>query len=154
MSNRNFSHTSNFVFGTNLFGEATTYALQSVNLPGMSFSHIQVNKRSVMGNIQGDTPTFNQLSLEFIVDEKLELWIEIVQNFKKMREQQRGIGEKITEYAWLEIHDDDSNRILKLNFTGALFESVDDLLFNTTGEDEVMTLTASMMYDYYEIETP
>ena len=149
---RNFSHTSNFIFGTNLFGEEATYLLQSVNLPGMSMSHVQVNHRSIMGNIQGDTTTFNDLSLEFIVDEELVLWKQIANHFKKMREQDKGTGDLINEYAWLEIHDDNSRKVLKLDFHGALFESFDDLIFNTTSDDDVLTLSGSMKYDYYTID--
>ena len=36
---RNFTHTSNFIFQTNLFTEEETgYSIQEVSVPGLSFS--------------------------------------------------------------------------------------------------------------------
>ena len=80
-ANRNFTHNSNFFFQTNLFTEEeTSYAVQECNLPGMNFSHVQVGKSSVFGNLEGDTITYNDLILSLIIDEKLVVWKEIINN--------------------------------------------------------------------------
>jgi len=152
MNNRNFTHNSNFIFQTNLFNkEETIYSIQECNLPGISFSHIQINKSSVTGNFQGDTATYNDLSLTLIVDEKLTIWKDIVKTLQKMRDPYPSEAEEIVEYSYLEIHDDNSNLVVKLEFVDCLIESIGDLIYNTTEEDEIMTCEVSIKYDYYNI---
>jgi len=148
---RNFSHTSNFFFSTTLFGEQTTYRLQSVNLPGLSFSHIQTSKSSVLGNLEGDTIIYSPLSMNFIIDENLDTWRELVSTAQKMRNPVDSTGELIEKYAILEIHDDNSNKILTLDFKGVMLESIGDLEFNTTSEDDILTLDVNVVYDYYVV---
>jgi len=148
---RNFSHTSNFIFTTTLFGEETTYALQSVNLPGISFSHITTSKSAVMFNLEGDTPTYSPLSAAFIVDENLETWRELTAIAQKMRNPETSEGALIEKMAHLEIHDDNSNLVIKLEFHGIMLESIGDLAFGTTSEDEILSLDIGMVYDYYTV---
>jgi hypothetical protein len=112
MSHRNFSHTSNFLFGTTLFDD---------------------------------------LNLDIIIDEELKTWKEIVNNMFKMREQYSGTGELVEGDSWLEIQDDNTHRILKLEFKDCMIESIGDLEYNSTSEDEIMTLPVTIKYDYYEI---
>ena len=152
MSVRNFSHNSNFFFQTNLFSEEeTSYAIQEVNLPGVSFSHIQASARSVMGNFQGDTLTFNDLTLNLIIDEDLVVWKEIMNKMLTMRNPENELGELVEKYSYLEIHDDNSNQILKLEFKDCMIESIDDLAYNTTSEDEIITCSITIKYDYFVI---
>jgi len=149
---RNFAHTSNFAFGTNLFGESTVYSVQECNLPGISFNHIEVAKRAVFGNIQGDTLTYNNLYINIILDEDLKNWIEIVSSLQKMRDPTTTNGISISEDSWLEIHDDNSNRVLKLSFKNCILETIEDVAFSTTSEDEILTVGINIKYDYYTIE--
>ena len=152
MSIRNFTHNSNFIFTTNLFNdEQTSYGIQEVNLPGISFSHIQVQRHSVLGNIQGDTITYNDLSLNIIVDEELNTWKEIVNKMQEMRNPEISTAEKKEEMGYLEIQDDNTNKVLKLEFYGMIVESIDDLAYSTNGEDEIITMGVTIKYDYYQI---
>lgn len=152
MNNRNFTHTSNFIFGTNLFSEDVTYYAQTINVPGISFGHIESSTRSVKFNLQSDTMEFSPLNITLIVDEQLENWKQIFKTLKRMREQDKGTGEKVEEYLWIEIHDDNSQKILHLDFYGAMLESLGDLTFNTTSEDEIVTTDIVIKYDYYDIK--
>ena len=149
---RNFSHTSNFFFGSNLFGEETLYAIQSCNLPGLSFTHIMTATRGVSAYIQGDTITYTDLNIEIIVDEELKTWKDIVGSMQKMRDPVTSSGELIEKISWLEIHDDNSKLILKLYFQGSKIESIGDLQYLSTGEDEILILPCTIKYDYYTIE--
>lgn len=153
MSNlRNFTHSSNFFFVTNLFSnEETTYSIQEVNLPGLSFSHIQAANRSALLNLQGDTLTFNDLILNIIIDEKLTVWKEIIGTMLKMRDAYSTKGENIEEMSFLEIHDDNSNLVLKLEFSGCMIETIDDLSYSTISEDEIVTCSVTIKYDYFRI---
>jgi hypothetical protein len=152
MSTRNFTHNSNFFFSSNLFSEEeTSYAIQECPLPGLSFSHIQTSARSVLGNLQGDTLTYNDLIINFIIDEELIVWKEIVNKMLLMRNPENNLGEQIEKYSYLEIHDDNSNVVLKLEFVGCMIESIDDLSYNTTSQDEIITCSITIKYDYYNI---
>jgi len=149
---RNFTHTSNFTFQTNLFTEEeTAYSVQEAPLPGLSFSHIQTSRNAVFGNIQGDTITYNDLTLSFIMDEKLTIWKEIVGKMIKMRDPNQVTAEQIEKYGYLEIHDDNSKEVLKLEFVNCMIESIDDLQYSTTSEDEIITCSVTIKYDYYNI---
>jgi len=152
MSNRNFTHNSNFTFQTNLFGDNTTYGIQEVALPGMSFSHIQIGRQSVLGNLQGDTLNYNDLSINIIMDEELKIWKEIVSTLQdKMRSPDQGIGKQVEKIGFLEIQDDNTHKVLKLEFHGMMIESIDDLSYNTNSEDDIITVGVNLKYDYYTI---
>ena len=148
---RNFSHNSNFIFSTNLFGEETTYKLQTINLPGVNFSHTQVSKSAVFGNTQGDTVTYNPLSLSFIVDENLEIYKEFITLVQKMRNPDNTTSEQIEKYGYLEIQDDNTNTILKVELKNIMLESIADLQYSTNTEDEIITLDVSLVYDYFTL---
>jgi len=152
MNLRNFTHGSNFFFGTTLFGEETLYAVQKCNLPGLGFSHINANRQSAQLFIQGDTLTFNDLNIDIIIDEELITWIDIVSTLLDMRNPENGESKQFGDRAWLEIHDDNTNKVLKLDFYGSIIESIGDLDFTTTEEDEVLTVGIVIKYDYYKLE--
>ena len=148
---RNFTHNSNFFFQTNLFGEDFTYNIQECNLPGMNFSHIQTSKSSVFGNIEGDTITYNDLIVNIIIDEELKIWKEIVNVMQTMRNPITSKGELIERYGFLIIQDDNTNEILKLEFSNMMVETIDDLSYNTNSEDDIITCSVTIKYDTYII---
>ena len=153
MSNtRNFTHNSNFFFGTNLFGDEALFNIQTCNLPGLNFAHIQAGKQSSMLNFQADTLNFNDLTVDIIVDEKLEIWKDIAGSLLKMRDAETGFSEMIEKNSWLEIQDDNAHKVLKLKFSNCLIESIDDLVYNTNADDEIITCSVTIRYDYYEID--
>lgn len=149
---RNFSHTSNYFFGTTLFGEETLYSIQTCNIPGLSFNHIVTSHRSIKVNLTADTLEFGDLSVSIILDEDLEIWKDIVNTMFTIREQDEGIGVVVEKESWLEIHNDDSKTILKLWFHRCMLSSISDLDFNTTSEDEILVLNVVIKYDHYTIE--
>jgi len=152
MSHRNFSHNSNFIFQTNLFENDTFfYYLQECNLPGLSFSHIEMPKNAVLGNIQGDTITYSPLSISIIIDEKLETWKNIINVAQKMRNPVSSTGEPISKWGHLTIQDDNTNQVVKLEFRDMMLESISDLTYSTTSEDEIITCTVDIKYDFYTI---
>ena len=151
-ANRNFTHNSNFFFQTNLFNEEETlYAIQECNLPGMSFSHIQVSKSSVFGNMQGDSITYNDLLLSLIIDEELNVWKEVVNKLQKMRTPEPTTGEEIMKMGYLIIQDDNTNEVLRLEFRDVMVENIDDLSYSSNADDEIITCTITLRYDYYTI---
>jgi len=152
MSTRNFTHNSNFTFTTNLFNdEEISYYIQEVNLPGLSFSHIQLGRQSSLMNVQADTLNYNDLTLNFIMDEDLKVWKDIIKKMQSMREVYEGTAEEIKKFGYLEIHDDNSRKILKLEFIDIMIESIDDMQYSTNTDDDIITCSVNLKYDYYNI---
>ncbi len=151
-ANRNFTHSSNFWFQTNLFeDEEVLYAVQECNLPGLNFSHIQVNKNSVFGNMQGDTISYNDLIISLIIDEDLKVWKDIIKVMQKMREPVESTAKEIMKWGYLIIQDDNTNEVLKLDFRDMIVESIDDLSYTTNSDDDIITCSITLKYDFYTI---
>jgi len=153
MSNKNFTHNSNYYFGTTLFTDNVLYNIQQVNLPGVAFSHIKTSKSSVEGFLTGDTLVFNALNVNIIVDEKLETWQSIMSTIFVMREQDKGLGSDLEGQAWIVLQDDNGHNILKVTYHSARIESIGDLEFNSISEDEIITLDIGLVYDNFTIES-
>jgi len=152
LNKRNFTHNSNFVFASNLFEDKEVeYFLQEVNLPGINFNHITTSVSAVPLVLQGDTPQYNDLMLSFILDEELILWKEIFKKLTLMRNPENSYGDNDEKWGNLIIQDDNSKEILKLEFHNLRIESVGDLEFNSNSEDEELTLSVTVKYDYFII---
>ncbi len=146
---KNFSHSSSVYFVMDIFGREVTYNVQRVNLPGISFSNIELSKTAQRFFKQGDTPTYNTLSVDIILDENLEIWKEIVSTFQKMTLE--GDGDMyLTEFSsFLHIFDEKDKSILKLDFIDCVLQSIGDVEFDTTGEDQELTLTLTIDYAFF-----
>ena len=150
-NSRNLSHSSNFLFSTSIFGTETIYNIQNCNLPGISFSHINVSKSSTKGFVQADTPDYNQLNITIILDENMEIWKSIIKSIQTMREPYESIADDVKSNAWLEIHDDNSSTVVKLEFIDARIESISDVLYTTTDDDEILTVDVTIDYDFFVV---
>ena len=146
---KNFSHSSSVYFVMDIFGREVTYNVQRVNLPGISFSNIELAKTAQRFLKQGDTPTYNTLSVDIILDENLEIWKEIVSTFQKMTIE--GDGDMyLTEFSsFLHIFDEKDKSILKLDFIDCVLQSIGDIEFDTTSDDEELTLTLTIDYAFF-----
>jgi hypothetical protein len=151
MNPRNFSHSSNFFFGSTLFGEETLYRVQSCNLPGISFSHSMISKGAVQGWLQGDTIQYNDITLDIILDEGLKSWRDIVETAIRMRNPESSDGENIERTSWLEIHDDNSKVILKLVLNNSRIDNISDVIFSTITEDDILVMPITVKYDYFTV---
>ena len=146
---KNFSHSSSVYFVMDIFGREVTYNVQRVNLPGISFSNIELVKTAQRFLKQGDTPTYNTLSVDIILDENLEIWKEIVSTFQKMTIE--GDGDMyLTEFSsFLHIFDEKDKSILKLDFIDCVLQSIGDIEFDTTSDDQELTLTLTIDYAFF-----
>jgi len=153
MGNRNFITASNFYFSTDLFGGLVEYNIQAVNLPGLGFNHIKINKNSIKGNIQGDTLEFDMLSVTVILDEDFLVWKKMVNTLLLMREPYHSTSEYITKNATLFIKNHNSKTILKLEFNDVQLERIGEVEFTTTeDEGDIITSTIDLTYDFFTIK--
>ena len=154
MAQRNFTHNSNYFFGSTLFGEDTSYAIQEVNLPGLSINSVDISRRGIMGHMSGDTLTYNDLSISLIMDEKLLIWKELVEALQDKvdpKKAQGDISNNSQKMAWMIIQDDNAKEILKLNFYGVSLGGIEDMQYSSNTEDEIITCPIVVKYDYFTV---
>ena len=152
MANRNFLTSSNFQFITDLFGEEISYNIQSVNLPGVGFNHIEISKGSIKGRIQDDTLNFDMLSITFIIDEDLEIWKQMIKTLFIMRDVTDSTSQCVYKNGILLIKNQNSETKAKLEFKDLQIEKIGEVTFNTTeSEDEFITCTVDLTYDYFTL---
>jgi hypothetical protein len=152
-NNKNFALDTSIYFGTTLFAEDTLYNVQSVNLPGVDFSHPQIASRSgALITGQADNITFNDLQLTLIIDEGFNIWKDIMTNAFKMVKVTQPMFNKNFHDAYVVITDSQGNDILKVWFRNAQITSIGDLSFASSNMNEHLTLDVGLKYDYMEIQ--
>ena len=140
MNTTNLAQTTNFICGSEKLKLFEVY-LQQVNLPGISFGHAETGGRlGAKLHIQADSCTFNTLSLSMIIDEKFKLYKELMETFS------------IQEFDfWIELRNNKGNKLFKIDFVNAKFESIDDVQLDVTNDEVMNTLSCSITYDYFKI---
>ena len=149
---KNFSHSSSVYFTMTVLGREVTYNVQRVNLPGISFNNIELSKTAQRFFKQGDTPQYNSLTLDIILDENLEIWKEIVSIFQTMTKEGDG-DQELTEFtSYLHIYNEKDQSILRLEFIDCVFQNIGDVEFDTSGEDQELILSLTIDYAFFEFE--
>jgi hypothetical protein len=152
-ASKNYALDTSIYFGTTLFSEETLYNVQSVNLPGVDFSHPQIASRSgALITGQADNITFNDLQITLIIDEGFSIWKEVMVNAFKMVKVTQPMFNKNYHDAYVIITDSQGNDILKVWFRNAQITSIGDLPFASSNMNEHLTLDIGLKYDYMEIQ--
>jgi hypothetical protein len=137
-----------------------TYFCQSANIPGISVP--PVIQSNVFSDIKqpGDRVEFEDLTVEFIVNEDLGNWLEI-KNWMTWTAPFDSIDEssarKVTEDvedATLVILNSNLNERFRVNFRGVFPTNLSAIEMSSTVTDmEPLTATVTFSYTDYEIET-
>lgn len=149
MNIKNFTHQSNIFFGSTLFGRDFTAFVQRLNLPGISFSNIELSKTATKFYIQGDTPNYENLTIDLIVDEEFIVWREIMNHFQLMTKVGNGDQTPMVFSSFLHIFNEKDKSILRIDFTDCVLESISSLEFDTTSDDQELTISLSINYAYF-----
>lgn len=151
MNITNLAQTTNFICGSEKLNLCDVF-LQQVNLPGISFGHPETGGRlGAKLHVQADSCTFNTLSLSMIIDEKFKLYKELMETFSKTYNPENGTF-SIQEFDfWIELRNNKGNKLFKIDFVNAKFESIDDVQLDVTNEEVYNTLSCSIVYDYFKI---
>ena len=152
MNTRNFTHQSNVFFGCTLFGRDFTAFVQRVSLPGISFSNIELSKMAVKFYAQADTPTYEPLSVDLIVDSELKIWREIIQTFQEMTKQGVGDNNDRTFETFIHIFNERDESVIKIDYKHCILESIGNLEFDATSEDTAITLSLTINYAYFQFD--
>ena len=142
------------------------FFVQNINLPGLHLANIDVNNQFVRVPKGGDHIDYDELMINFKVDETLTNWLEIHNWIRGM-----GFPESFSEYSALNnqpqatglgLYSDaslvicNSQRIPKFNviFEDAFPISLSSIIFDNTQSNETyLTAAATFKYTKYDIET-
>ena len=151
MNAKNFNHSSNIYFGCDLFSRDFIANVQRVNLPGISFNNISMDKMATHFFKQGCTPVYSTLSLDLIIDENLNIWKEMVNKLQTMTSV--GVGDlTMTEFtSFIHIFNEKDKSILKIDFIDCILNSLGDIQFESTGDDTELVTTLTIDYAFYRI---
>jgi|SaaInlV_100m_DNA_2_1039680.scaffolds.fasta_scaffold01051_4 hypothetical protein len=133
-----------------------TYFCQSVNLPGMSLNMIPQSTRFVNIPQSAGSPEFDDLTVNFLVDENLTNWLEI---WNWMRTASN--TKDHTEYIDAKDHYSDASLVvlnsamnakIRVEFENIIPTSISALEFDSTvSNPDAMVATATFQYTTYEI---
>ena len=144
----NYSHSTNIIAGTDAF-DVSTFYLQSINIPGVSFSHPELSSRGgARFSLNADTTQYGQLSFSVLIDEKMIMYAEVMSVIQKQIKQNT-----FTSFAfdfWIAVTDNFGNEVIKWTFTNCKFESIGDMTYNYSSTETEMLLDITLKYDVME----
>jgi hypothetical protein len=147
---------------------STQYFCQSVNIPGLNLGQAPINTPMLDVFAPGNKITYNPLSINFIVDEKLDGWQQIHSWFRSIASpesyeerkrltavQNQFSKSKLTSYsdATLTVLSALNNPILRFKFINVFPITLSDIIFDTRqSAEDVITSDVVFLFDYFNIE--
>lgn len=160
----NLTNTTNFLFSVSdsKLTEAFTLSLQKVNTPSVSIpvTHAPGQSQGIStGAFPGSGFEFEPLSLQFIVDSKLESWVQMykwmlsVNNYVN-RDESGWDNNDTQKPAVLNIlNNEKDDVIMAFRFYGAFCSELSDIEWDyTTKDNPAMICTAIINYRVMEVE--
>jgi hypothetical protein len=166
-TNTNFLLPTSFQFDLKRT-PAISFFCQSVNIPSVSLGEIEQPTRfSLPVKRSGETFTYDDLEVEFVIDEDMKAWTEIynwmttltaVESFKDYRDAKHGKPptDELNHYsdASLLVTNSAKVPILNVKFEGVFPKTLSNIPFTSTVTDtEPIVGTVTFGYTSYEVET-
>ena len=136
----------------------TQYFCQEINLPGLSLGDVEYATPFIDLHSPGTKLKFDDLDINFIVDEDLETWKDLYKWFISIADP-NGFGNRVSkdqQYsdAILTILSALNNPIIRIQFKNCFPLSLGSIDFDTKSDaDHIMTCRASFRYQSYEYLT-
>ena len=151
LNQRNYSQKSNFVCGSNVLSSLPFYA-QTVNLPGVNFSLPEVGGRSgTRINLNSDTITFSELSIDIIIDEDYTIYKDIMNLVFTKINPETGTYVDFSFDFWIELLDDMGNKVMKIEYYNCKIESVGEASLDSMDDSTENVFSLSLKFDYFKI---
>ena len=154
INNNSFTTSTNIQFGSTAL-ENTWWNCQTFEIPTISFEGPQLNTRSgALIKMASDTVTYDDLSIDLILDKEFKTYDEIYAHFLKRLNVETGQFLKYDQFdLWFQLFDGAGKIIKKFWFYNCRLTSFGGASYNTTtDEDENPTLTMTFTYDYFEYD--
>lgn len=167
IQNRNYLANVGFNFTLARFPKVDFFS-NTANLPGLTLGTVNAPNYLKELPLAGDRLVFEDLSLQFIVDEKMENYLAVhnwmrglgfpnsIQDFKDLVTDEDGIQDMDRQYSdgTLLVLNNQFNNIAKVKFNGLFPYSLSGLQFDATDTDYTsITATVTFKYTIYNIET-
>lgn len=150
MNNKNFSNNTDMTFGSDLFSDNAIANMQTMSLPALTFTHPEIQHGGVSSFLQGESLIYGELDVEFILDDNMTVWKDIVNTMFKARDQ-NGEVEEDPKNAWVSIKKHDGSEVLKLEFSNVRIENIGEVIYDTRAGNEINTLSVLLKYDSFDI---
>jgi hypothetical protein len=150
--------------------QLTQFFCQSVNIPGVSVQNTIQNTPFSDLNIPGDKINFDSFSMEFLVDEELQSWIQVhdwlrgisfpkeFEEYKRLGYLNKQVAQKLTktpQYSdcTVTILSAANNPIIKFKYYDVFPTTISSFVMSSSeGPDSIITADASFRYSYFDIE--
>lgn len=166
--NTNLLQPTKFLLTFDRLGSAQ-YFCQTVNIPGVNLGQAPLNSPMLDMFAPGNKITYNPLSVQFLVDERMDSWQQIhawfrsiasPENFQERNRlsalQNQYASKKLKAYsdATLTVLSALNNPILRVRFYNVFPITLSDIIFDTTqSADDIITADCVFMFDYYNFES-
>jgi len=153
-NNTDFLKSAQFKLVLELQEKTVEFFVQECNLPGWQIGEMQISHMSQIQQRPGDNITWNQLTATILCDEELKAFIECHKYCFRIKNPDTGElgGPDETFDAKLVILTNKNNYQHVVTFYDAWIQNVGDMPFtNISTEDEPITFTIDLQYDYYTI---
>jgi len=153
-NNTNLLKSSQFKLLLEIQEKTVEFFVQEVNIPGWAIGEMEVAYMAQNQQRPGDNITWNALSAMVVCDEELNAIIECHKYCFRIKNPATGElgGPEETFDAKLMILTNKNNYKHVITFHDAWIQTVSDLqLSHTTSEDDPVTFSVDIQYDYYTI---
>ena len=147
----NLAQKTNFIAGSNTLKIAPIF-VTTVSIPAMTLSHPEIGGRfGSKLHISSDYATFNQISLECLIDEDFRILSEILKNIRDNYSPKNGTFTNNSFDFWLQLNNSKGNPILRFDFENVRITSFGEINLTTQDDTNSGTFSIDLMYDYYDL---
>lgn len=151
MNNNSLAQSSNFEFGCPTFDFGPQRLTQTA-IPGLNVGYFETgSRRGAVVHVQGDTVTYNDLPVTMLVDENFETFLEFYDKFMKDFNPEDGTFNLDDFECYIQINDNQGYPLFKVEYHNCKLVSYDDITLDTQTDQEFITFTVNIKYDYYTI---
>jgi hypothetical protein len=150
MNYSNLAQKTNWIAGSDKFKHLPFY-LTFCNIPGINFNHPDAGgSGSAKLNLQGDTLTYNPLSIEVLLDEDFIIYHEFMEKIEQSISVDNASFAPIEFDFWIQINNNNGHKLFKMEFYNCRIENIADIILDSTDETTEYTLPIDIRYDYYK----
>jgi hypothetical protein len=162
--NTNLLQPTKFLLAFDRIG-ASQFFCQTVNIPGISMGEAKINTPMLDVYAPGNKLTYDELSITFLVDEKLQSWQDLHSWFRAMASpegfsERNRLSEIQNQYtktmkksysdATLTVLSNLNNPTLRVQFFNVFPISLSSIQFDTKeSADNIITADATFRFDYF-----
>jgi len=149
INSRNYSQKTNFMCGTPDLPLLPFY-VTTLNIPGVN-TNIPENsgRQGAAVHFAPADMSFNNLSLEVLLDEDYKIFQELINAIKI--DVETGTFENHFFDFWIEVTNDMGHPVLKIEYHECLIETIGDLQLSSNDDITEQTFTLDIKFDWFKI---